>query len=103
MMAVPGVTAWLFASGRKGDINLRAAFTYMAYDPPVSLGVVMAGGVILLAGWTRLDPLLSLASATVILVRTWELLRDSVGMALDAVPTGIKPGESGPFSSNSKA
>ena len=88
-----GVTAWLFASARKGDINLRAAFLHMAYDALVSGGVVAAGGVILLTGWTRLDPLVSLAIAVVILVGTWGLLRGSVGMALDAVPVEIKPDE----------
>jgi cobalt-zinc-cadmium efflux system protein len=56
----------------------------------VSAGVVAAGGVILLTGWTRLDPLVSLAIAVVILAGTWNLLRDSVGMSLDAVPSGIK-------------
>ncbi len=89
-IVVNGVTAWLFASGRKGDINLRAAFLHMAYDALVSLGVVVAGAVILLTGWTRLDPLVSLAIAVVILAGTWSLLRDSVAMSLDAVPSGIK-------------
>jgi len=70
-IAINGVTAWLFASARKGDINLRAAFLHMAYDALVSGGVVAAGGVILLTGWTRLDPLVSLAIAVVILVGTW--------------------------------
>ena len=60
-VVINGATAWLFASGRKGDINLRAAFMHMAYDAVVSIGVVAAGGVILLTGWTRLDPLVSLA------------------------------------------
>jgi cobalt-zinc-cadmium efflux system protein len=90
-IVINGVTAWLFASGRRGNINLRAAFMHMAYDALVSAGVVAAGGVILLTGWTRLDPLVSLAIAVVIVVGTWNLLRDSVGMALDAVPAGIKP------------
>ena len=89
-IVVNGVTAWLFASGRKGDINLRAAFLHMAYDALLSLGVVIAGGVILLTGWTQIDPLVSLAIAGVILLGTWNLLRDSVGMSLDAVPPGIK-------------
>jgi cobalt-zinc-cadmium efflux system protein len=62
----------------------------MAYDALVSVGVVIAGGVILLTGWTRFDPLASLAIAAVILVGTWNLLREAVGMSLDAVPTGIK-------------
>ena len=88
-IVINGVTAWLFASGRKGDINLRAAFLHMAYDALVSLGVVIAGGIILKTGWTRLDPLVSLAVAGVILWGTWSLLRDSVGMAMDAVPTTV--------------
>src|SRR5664279_160052 len=92
-VVVNGVTAWLFASGRKGDINVRAAFVHMAYDALVSIGVVAAGGVIFLTGWTRLDPLVSLAIAMVILAGTWSLLRDSIGMSLDAVPVGIKPEE----------
>jgi cobalt-zinc-cadmium efflux system protein len=92
-VVINGVTAWLFASGRKGDINVRAAFVHMAYDALVSIGVVAAGGVIFLTGWTRLDPLVSLAIAMVILAGTWSLLRDSIGMSLDAVPAGIKPEE----------
>jgi cobalt-zinc-cadmium efflux system protein len=96
-IAVNGVTAWLFASGRKDDINLRAAFLHMAYDALVSVGVVIAGAVILLSGWTQLDPLVSLVIAVVILVGTWRLLRESVGMSLDAVPAGIKPDEVSAF------
>lgn len=87
---INGGTAWLFASGRKGDINLRAAFLHMAYDALVSAGVIVAGAVIYMTGWTQLDPLVSLVLAVVILVGTWSLLRDSVSMSLDAVPSGIK-------------
>ncbi|MGH6842157.1 MAG: cation diffusion facilitator family transporter [Methylocella sp.] len=96
-IAVNGVTAWLFVSGRKADINLRAAFLHMAYDALVSLGVVVSGAVILLTGWTWLDPLVSLAIAVIILAGTWRLLRDSAGMALDAVPAGIKLDEVAAF------
>jgi cobalt-zinc-cadmium efflux system protein len=49
-IGVNGSTAWLFAAGRKGDINLRAAFLHMTCDALVSLGVVGAGGVILMTG-----------------------------------------------------
>ena len=96
-IVVNGVTAWLFASGRKGDINLRATFLHMAYDALVSVGVVVTGAVILVTGWTRLDALASLAIAVVILVGTWSLLRVSVGMSLDAVPLGITTEEVGNF------
>ncbi len=88
---VNGITAWLFASGRKGDLNLRAAFTHMAADALVSLGVVAAGAVILWTGWFPLDPLASLVIAGIILVGTWSLLRDSLALSLDSVPAGIEP------------
>lgn len=96
-IVVNGVTAWLFASGRKGDINLRAAFLHMAYDALVSLGVVIAGAVILKTGWTRLDPIVSLVVAGVILIGTWSLLRDSVAMAMDAVPQHVDSDEVSQF------
>lgn len=86
---INGVTAWLFASGRKTDINLRAAFLHMVSDALVSLGVVAASAIIFFTGWTRLDPLVSLGIALVILAGSWSLLRESVGMALDAVPGAI--------------
>ena len=90
-IAINGVCAWLFASGRKGDLNLRGAFAHMAADAVVSAGVVAAGLVILLTGWLWLDPLVSLAINAVIVWGTWGLLRDSVGMSLAAVPSEIDP------------
>ena len=43
-IVVNGVTAWMFASGRKDDINLRGAFLHMAADALIAAGVVAAGG-----------------------------------------------------------
>jgi len=88
---VNGITAWLFASGAKGDINIRGAFLHMAADAAVSAGVVLAGLVILYTGWTWLDPLVSLGIVAVIVWGTWGLLRESLAMSLAAVPTGIDP------------
>ena len=88
---VNGITAWLFVSGRKGDLNTRGAFLHMAADAAVSAGVVIAGFAILLTGWQWLDPLVSLAIVAVILASTWGLLRDSVAMTLSAVPAEIEP------------
>ncbi len=68
---VNGITAWLFASGAKGDINIRGAFLHMAADAAVSAGVVLAGLVIPLHGWTWLDPVVSLGIVAVIVWSTW--------------------------------
>lgn len=90
-IVINGVTAWLFASGRKGDLNIRGAYLHMAADAAVSAGVVVAGLVILYTGWTWLDPVVSLAIVLVIVVGTWGLLRESVASSLSAVPAGIEP------------
>jgi cobalt-zinc-cadmium efflux system protein len=90
-IVVNGVTAWLFASGGKHDINLRGAFLHMASDALVSAGVVVAGLVILLTGWLWLDPVVSLAINAIIVWGTWGLLRDSLGMSMAAVPSQIDP------------
>jgi cobalt-zinc-cadmium efflux system protein len=90
-IVVNGVTAWLFASGRKGDLNLRGAFLHMVADAAVSAGVVIAGLVILYTGWFWLDPLTSLVIVGVIVWGTWSLLRDSLAMSVDAVPASIDP------------
>ena len=88
-IAVNGITAYLFASGRKQDLNLRGAFQHMLADAVVSAGVVVAGIVILFTHWLWLDPLVSLVLAAVILYDTWGLLRESLDLALDAVPESV--------------
>jgi cobalt-zinc-cadmium efflux system protein len=84
-------TALLFVRGRKDDINVRGAFLHMAADAAVSAGVVIGGALILWTGSSWIDPLISLAIIAVILWSTWGLLKESVVMALQAVPANIDP------------
>ncbi len=88
-IAVNGFTALMFMSGRKGDLNIRAAFQHMLGDAIVSAGVVVAGILILYTGWLWLDPVVSLALVGIVVAGTWGLLRDSLDLALDAVPAAI--------------
>ena len=90
-IAVNGFTAYLFLRGSKGDLNIRGAFLHLASDAAVSLGVVIAGLVIGYTGWLWLDPAVSLVIAAIIILGTWSLLRESLDLALDAVPIGIDP------------
>ena len=88
---VNGLTAWLFASGAKGDINIRGAYLHMAADAAVSAGVVVAGLAIWATGLVWIDPAVSLVVAALVVWATWGLLRDSVAMSLGAVPPDISP------------
>jgi cobalt-zinc-cadmium efflux system protein len=92
-IVINGITAWLFARGGKGDINIRGAFLHMAADAAVSVGVVGAGFLVIRTGWLWLDPVTSLVIVAVVLVGTWGLLRSSVAMSLDRVPEAIAPAD----------
>ncbi|HEY0218623.1 MAG TPA: cation diffusion facilitator family transporter [Afipia sp.] len=92
-IAVNGGTAWLFASGRQDDINIKGAYLHMMADAAVSLGVVVAAVIIMMTGWLWLDPAVSLVIVAVIVWGTWGLLRESTAMSLAAVPSRIDPSE----------
>lgn len=83
-------TALMFMKDQHKDLNVRGAYLHMMSDAAVSLGVVVAGAVILLTGWAVIDALVSLAIVAVVLISTWGLLKDSVNLALDAVPNGVE-------------
>lgn len=88
---VNGATALLFLRGRERDLNIRGAFLHMVADALVSAGVVVAGIAIALTGLSRIDPIVTLLVCAVIVYGTWDLMREAIGLALDAVPEGIEP------------
>jgi cobalt-zinc-cadmium efflux system protein len=90
-LVINTATALLFMSGSKHDLNVRGAFLHMAADAGVSAGVVVAGLVIAATGWLWIDPLLGLVIVALITFGTWGLLRDSLDLALHAVPAHIDP------------
>ena len=92
-IVINAATAWLFMSGRKGDLNIKGAFLHMAADAVVSAGVVVAGLIIIFTGWQWIDPTVSLVINAVIVAGTWSLLRDSFNLSIDAVPEGMDMGK----------
>ncbi len=84
------VTAWLFLTGSKGDLNIRGAFLHMAADALVSVGVVIAAAMYLWQGWTWIDPVVSLLIALVVVIGTWSLFHRSLHLLFDGVPDGIE-------------
>ena len=85
------VAALLFVNGRKGDLNIKGAFLHMVADALVSAGVVVAGVLVLFTSLEWIDPVTSLIVVVVIMAGTWGLFRDSLGLALNAVPAAIDP------------
>jgi cobalt-zinc-cadmium efflux system protein len=82
-------TALGFLRGRHSDLNIRGAFLHMMSDAAASAGVVITGLLLSITNWLWLDPAVSLLLAALITWSTWGLAKDSLDLALDAVPPGI--------------
>lgn len=88
-IVVNGLSAFLLMRGSEEDLNLRSAYLHMAADAVISLGVVITGLTIHYTGWDFLDPVVSLIIVVVIVIGTWNLLRESAQLALNAVPMQV--------------
>ena len=86
---VNAFTAWLFMKDKKHDLNIRSAFVHFVADALVSLGVVIAGVIMIFTNIVWIDIVASFIIIAVILYSTYHLLIDSVNLALDAVPENI--------------
>jgi len=88
-IVINGFSAWLLHAGSHGDLNRRSAYIHMLGDAAISVGVLVSGAIILYTGWSRLDPVVSILIVAAILVSTWGLLRDSLHLSLDGVPSSV--------------
>ncbi|MDR1348738.1 MAG: cation diffusion facilitator family transporter [Prevotellaceae bacterium] len=86
---INAATAWLFVRDKNKDLNIKGAYLHMVADALVSVGVVVSGIIIMTTGWSLIDPVIGLIIAAVIVFSTWNLLRESLNLSIDGVPSGI--------------
>jgi len=79
----------LLRRGQAESLNVRGAFLEVASDTLGAAAVIVTGVLIATTGFTRADPIASLAVGALILPRTWRLLRETVDILLEASPKGI--------------
>lgn len=82
--------------GLRGDthsLNIRAAFLHVSGDIGASIGVVVAGVVILFTGWLYIDPLLSLGIAALIAYGAWGIVRETVNLLMEGTPSEVDLGQ----------
>jgi len=99
-IVINGGTALLFMKGAHDDLNIKGAFLHLIGDALISIGVVVGGILIFYTHYLWIDPLIGLGIVIMILWGTWGLLRDSVGLILDAVPRHINQQEIQEFLQN---
>jgi len=89
-IVINALTAWMFLRDKNKDLNVQGAYLHMLSDALVSLGVLLAGLVISYTQWYWLDGGVSIIIAIIVLFSTWDLLKKSFNLSIDAVPDGIE-------------
>src|ERR1700688_3730639 len=79
--------------GQAHSLNARAALLHVIGDIGASVGVVVAGAVILLTGWLYIDPLLSIGIAALIAFGAWGIVRETVNLLMEGTPTEVDLGQ----------
>ncbi len=90
-----GATTALAGAGREAHMSVEGSFQHLLTDLFAFIGTALAGGVILLTGFDRADPIASLVVAALMLRSAVALLRDSGRVFLEAAPRGLDPDEIG--------
>jgi cobalt-zinc-cadmium efflux system protein len=97
MMAVAGLGLALNGSimlalraASRDDLNIRSAFVHMLGDALGSIAIVLGAVWIRYTGWVRVDPILSIVIALLIVWTAWDIIRESLNILLEGLPRGIQ-------------
>ena len=88
-IVINATTALLFFREKEKDLNIKSAYLHLFSDAIFSLGIVIGGIIIYYTNYFWIDAVLSIFIAIVILFNTWNLLKQSLRLSLDAVPANI--------------
>lgn len=92
-IVINGATAMIFHKGQEHDLNIRGAYLHMVADTAISLGVVIAGVIIMYTNWLWVDPVVSVAIAVIIAIGTWNLATEALHLSLAGVPKHVNRDE----------
>jgi cobalt-zinc-cadmium efflux system protein len=83
------VATIVLARGQREDLNLEGVLRHSVADALGSVGVVVAGAVVLLGGSAVVDPIVGLLIALLILASSWRLIKEPVDVLMEAAPAGV--------------
>lgn len=79
----------ILRKGSQQSLNMKGAYFEVLSDMLTSIGVIIAGVIMLTTGWYYADPIISAGIGLFILPRTWALLKDAVGVLLEGTPSDV--------------
>ena len=88
-LAGNAVATWLLMRGDRTNLNLEGVLRHSAADALGSLGVIVAGLVVLTTGWDQADAVVSIVIGVLILLGSWRLVREPFNVLMESAPEGI--------------
>jgi cobalt-zinc-cadmium efflux system protein len=89
------ISTWILMGGDRTNLNLEGVLRHSAADALGSLGVIVAGLLVITTGWDQADAVVSLAIGALILLGSWRLLREPFDVLMESAPEGIDVQEVG--------
>lgn len=80
---------FILRAGSTESLNMKGAYFEVLSDMLTSIGVIIAGIIMLTTGWYYADPLISAGIGLFILPRTWSLLKDAIGVLIEGTPADV--------------
>lgn len=88
-LAANGLSAIVLSRSKSESLNVKGAFLHVVSDTLGSVAVIAAGLIMFFTGWYQADPLFSMLVATLIFYGAFKLVRESINVLLEGVPSGI--------------
>ncbi|MEK6704512.1 MAG: cation diffusion facilitator family transporter [Bdellovibrionota bacterium] len=76
---------------KQHNINVRGAYLHLFADALGSVGAIVAGLVLWLTDWRPIDPIITICFSVLMLISSWELVKEAVGILMESTPQGIDP------------
>ena len=83
------VATVVLARGQREDLNLEGVLRHSVADALGSIGVVVAGVVVLAGGSPLVDPVVGLLIALLVLASSWKLIKEPLDVLMETAPTGV--------------
>jgi cobalt-zinc-cadmium efflux system protein len=80
---------WYLARGERDDINLEGVIRHSFADALGSLGVIVAGAIVLAGGSDIVDPIVGLLISVLVLISSWRLLKEPFDVLMEAAPADL--------------
>jgi cobalt-zinc-cadmium efflux system protein len=80
---------WYLARGERADVNLEGVLRHSFADALGSLGVIVAGAVVLAGGSDVVDPIVGLLISVLVLFSSWRLLKEPFDVLMEAAPADL--------------